>query len=256
MRRTIVLIATVVAIGGLLAGCGDGDDAPAGTTGSATDQTASFPAGRYKTTADENRYMVITFNGGGSLEVEYSLGGGKGAGNGGSYVVDGDQITIRDHWCSQQGSETARYAWTWDGSLLNMTPVEEDGCADRQAALAEMTLVEPFEQLVGDFPFGAYESARHEPGSEWVDVYFFGDGSLMVENARGGSGGSYEVTGNTIEISDAACAEEDETASYEWALNGNRLTMTPLDDGCVARRTALAQMTQVQPFPPDQRFLW
>ena len=248
MRRTIVLIATVVAIGGLLAACEGDDDSPGAATADTTDR---FPAGRYEVAADVDGSDFVTFNGGGGLSVEDPEGG-----FGGSYAVDGNEVTISARWCGPEDPGRHRYTWTWDGTLLTMAPIGNEGCADRQAVLAQMTLVEAFEQLVGDFPFGAYESARHEPGSEWVDVYFFGDGSLMVENARGGSGGSYEVTGNTIEISDAACAEEDETASYEWALNGNRLTMTPLDDGCVARRTALAQMTQVQPFPPDQRFLW
>lgn len=247
MRRTIVLLATVMTMGSLLAGCGDGD-------GDGEDSPADFPAGRYEATGVGSSDVFVTFNGGGGLIIENP--GGFNGGAWGSYVVDEAEVTITARLCGRRDAGRHRYTWTWDGALLKMAPIGNEGCADRRTTLAEMKLVEAFEQLVGDFPFGAYESAHHEPGSEWVNVAFYGDGFLMVENEHSGSGGSYVVTGNSIEIT-GACLHVNDTARYEWAWDGTQLTMTPLgEDGCVDRRTALAQMTQVEAFPPDQRYLW
>lgn len=222
------------------------------------DRTMAFPTGTYKTTANVDRYVSVTFNGGGELMVGWPTRKGS-SGSGGSYVLDGDQVTIRDFWCAEpaRNSESHRYTWTWNGTLLEMTPLREDDCGARQAALAEMTLVEDFAPVVSDFPFGSYESADHVPGSTWVNVSFDGGGHLTVQSEHVGSGGTYTVAGNTIEITDYACPKAASPARYRWAWNGAQLTMAPLDgDACVERMTALAEMTQVKAFLPDQRLLW
>jgi hypothetical protein len=70
-------------------------------------------------------------------------------------------------------------------------------------------------------------------------------GKRASDMGWGSSYGYYVVDGSAIVISDNYCAEQGfETAHYTWKWNGSRLAMKPqTKDGCVARETALAEMT-------------
>ena len=125
MRRTIVLIAMVATTAGLLAAC-SGDE--------------EFPAGAYVSTADVNGLGPVT--------VTYGDDGAMGISQGdetsfeGTYLVDGDQITMSDKYCKRlEGQETATYTWEWDGSVLTMT-TSEDSCTSRNTTVTEMTPAE------------------------------------------------------------------------------------------------------------------
>ena len=75
------------------------------------------------------------------------------------------------------------------------------------------------------------------------------DGSLLVKeaNGAGGTGGSYVAIEQEITISDYYCAGKgQETAHYKWTWDGATLAMKPAGkDTCVARRTALEELTPV-----------
>lgn len=123
MRRTILLLAVVSVLGGLLVGCGGND---------------GFPMSAYVSTANVNGLgpITVTYKDGGTLTVEQ--GGSKVSD--GTYTVEGDKITLGDSYCKEQGAETATYTWNWDGSQLTMTTAN-DGCESRKAAVAQMAPV-------------------------------------------------------------------------------------------------------------------
>ena len=69
------------------------------------------------------------------------------------------------------------------------------------------------------------------------------NGELVVE-------GTYKVKEDGLEVTDEkgpmACGGDQKTGKYKWKLEGKKLTLTKVEDGCEGRAQALTSLVWVQ----------
>jgi len=99
--------------------------------------------------------------------------------------------------------------------------------------LVEADVPSEFPEDVRDLLLGTWELALGNDNRYQVSK----DGNLMLE-------GHYASTKDQIALTDeggpAACLEPgQETGTYKWSVNGQTLTLTPMDDKCGGRSLVL-----------------
>lgn len=107
---------------------------------------ATFPSGRFTTTitaqdvtnpdlASNVGYWVITFEPKNTASGSYNVTVDDMLIANGHYHLKQQQITFSDDSLACRGAGNGRYSWTFDGSQLTLTPIE-DRCEPRKFVLS------------------------------------------------------------------------------------------------------------------------
>lgn len=214
-------------------------------------QGGAFPVGTYAIGPPAPADARFVFGADGSVAAETDderLAGGTYRATPTLLVLT---LTAPDDDCDTPELRTGIYAWTLADGTLTLEAVE-DPCDDRREALEQVALTPSAPATAAPavhptFPAGAYRPSAPAPPS--TRVVFGADGAFSATDGDETlAAGHIVVTAAhlvlTIDDGDADClAPALQTGVYAWSLDGDVLSLAPVDDPCEERAESLAEVT-------------